>query len=93
MIQKIASYLHWVKIPKDEKNKEPPKIEQNQPDDLTDSEIKFVFVPSDPFLCVHHDFDEDKDDQTKNVQEYAIKKFTILMPIYQMIANLSFDLF
>ena len=48
LFQKIASYLHWVKMPKGEKSREPPRFDvgmavlkkQDEEDDLTDSEIE-----------------------------------------------------
>ena len=68
LFQKIVSYLHWVKMPKGEKSREPPTYDadtallrkQDEEDDLTDSEIEIEYVPSDPFLCVHNEDDEDK---------------------------------
>ena len=44
---------------------------QDEEDDLTDSEIEIEFVPSDPFLCVHNEDDEDKKDQSTKQQENA----------------------
>ena len=67
LFQKIVSYLHWVKLPKDKKTKEPPNfkagealLKQDVEDDLVDNKIEVDFVPSDPFLSVrnyedHHD--------------------------------------
>ena len=79
LFQKIASYLHWVKMPKGEKIREPPRFDvgmallrkQDEEDDLTDGEIEIEFVPSDPFLCVHNEDDEDKNDQSTKLQEFT----------------------
>ena len=63
LFQKIVSYLHWVKLSKEGKAKEPPRFEtceallkkQDEEYVLTDSEIELDFVPSDPFLCLDND--------------------------------------
>ena len=73
LFHKIASYLAWVKMPKCEKNRDPPKIELNE----HDIDIEVEFVPSDPFLFVANDYDADKYDQTTRFQENAIKKENI----------------
>ena len=82
LYQKIASYLNWVKLPEDEKSREPPRLENgaallrelNLEDDMIDSEIEIEFVTSDLFLCVHNEDDEDKSDQTTKLQENTFNK-------------------
>ena len=82
LFQKIASYLHWVKMPKGEKSRKPPRLENgaallrelNAEDDMTESEIEIEFVPSDPFLCIHNEDDEDKNDQSTKLQEFTFNK-------------------
>ena len=51
LFHKIGSYLLWLKMPKDEKSRDPPRFEalpallrdQNEEDDMTDSEIEIEF--------------------------------------------------
>ena len=96
-------------MPKGEKIREPPRFDvgmallrkQDEGDDLTDGEIEIEFVPSDPFLCVHNEDDEDKNDQSTKLQEFTLNnedfqthqvngEVTILINIYQ-VRKLLFD--
>ena len=74
LFQKIVSYLHWVKLPKDKKNREPPRFEdvknylnkQDVGDDMTDTEIEVEFVPSDPLLSVGSTDEDINIDETED---------------------------
>ena len=86
LFQKIVSYLHWVKLPKNEKSIEPPMFEtceallkkQDEEDDLTDSEIEMEYVPSDPFLSCDDDGDDEKETYRYHEDTFLKKDFQML---------------
>ena len=74
---KIVSYLHWVKLPKDKKTREPPNfkvgeslLKQDITDNQTDSEIEMEFVPSDPFLSVDNADEDRKNDELNDERQH-----------------------
>ena len=77
LFQKIVSYLHWVKLPIDKKNRKPPRFEdvkaflnkQDLKDYMTDTEIEVEFVPSDPFLSVGNDDEYINNDEPNDVNQ------------------------
>ena len=85
LFQKIVCYLHWVKLPTEEKGRELPRLEdddvlikkKNNEVYLSDSEFEMEFVPADPFLTVGNNQEHDVDhtnDQNTEVQEYDFKR-------------------
>ena len=71
LFQKVVSYLQWVKLPKDDKSREPPGFEtckallkkQENECNLTDSDIEVEFVPTDPFLSIGNNHEEIENDE------------------------------
>ena len=83
LFQKIVSYLHWVKLPNEEKGRELPRFagddvltrKENNEVDLSDSEFEMEFVPSDPFLTVGNNKEHDADDTNDQNTEVGKNNF------------------
>ena len=86
LFPKIMSYVHWVKLLKDERNRKIPRFEtceaflriHDKEDNLTDGEIEHELVPLDPYLSTgdrnEEQDDDDIDDQTTKLQEKRFKR-------------------
>ena len=81
LFPKIVSYLHWVKMPKDERNREIPRFEtceaflriQDKEDNLTDGEIEHELVALDPYFSTG-DRNEEQDDDDIDVQTTKLQE-------------------
>ena len=95
---KIVSYLHRVKLHRDDRNREPPRFDigdtllmkQDEGDDLTDCDIEHELVPLDPFLFTgdgNKELDDDNpNDETTKLQEnrstFKNEKFQFKAEVY-----------